>query len=107
MSGPWQVSGPALAPGAQALRNTAWSHATRIWLAADAARLNAMVRAPLKWGTTLFLLYNTDDAQHRQSALARHHIRNRVFPCSARWLRLGLPGPDGRDGLHTTALATL
>ncbi len=39
--GPWQVSGPALELGAQALEDVAWADATRARLADDTARLDA------------------------------------------------------------------
>lgn len=93
--GPWQVSGPALAIGAQALADTAWADATRYRLAADATRLDQMLAragaTPLG-GTPLFRLYDTEDAAAWQARLARHHIWTRIFPYSKRWLRLGLPG---------------
>ncbi|MCX8509139.1 MAG: threonine-phosphate decarboxylase, partial [Rhodobacteraceae bacterium] len=43
-------------------------------------------------GGALFRLYDTPDAAAAQAQLARHHIWSRIFPYSARWLRLGLPG---------------
>ena len=94
MLGPWPVSGPALEIGAQALRDTAWAEATRARLAADAARLDALVGLPLVGGTTLFRLYDAGDAKAMQEALARRWIWSRVFPYSDSWLRLGLPGPQ-------------
>lgn len=103
--GPWPVSGPALAVGTAALRDAGWADATRARLTADAARLDrimAAAGAPLAGGTTLFRLYDTDGAAHWQDRLAARRIWSRVFPYSDRWLRLGLPGPDGwtrLDGL--------
>lgn len=98
MIGPWSVSGPTLAIATAALSNDAWADATRSRLAADAARLDAMMQAagttPLG-GTTLFRLYDTDDAARWQDRLARHRILSRIFPYSGRWLRLGLPDGDG------------
>lgn len=93
--GPWAVSGPALAIGTRALNDPDWAAQTRARLAADAARLDAMIGLPVVGGTTLFRLYDTPDAAALQTRLARHHIWTRVFPYSTRWLRLGLPGtPD-------------
>ncbi len=105
--GPWPVSGPALQIGAAALRDVAWADATRTRLAKDAARLDALIPAPLVGGTSLFRLYDTPDAALWQDHLARHHIWTRRFPYSPRWLRLGLP--DGQDQWHrlTTALQDL
>lgn len=103
--GPWPVSGPALAIGAAALRDTGWADRTRARLAADAARLDGIMTAAgarVQAGTTLFRLYDTDDAQSWQDRLAARRVWSRVFPYSDRWLRLGLPGPEGwarLDGL--------
>lgn len=90
--GPWAVSGPALAIGRRALRDRPWAEATRARLAADAARLDTLIGAPLAGGTSLFRLYDVGDAAAFQASLARAHIWSRVFPYSTRWVRLGLPG---------------
>ncbi|WP_282182296.1 threonine-phosphate decarboxylase [Aliiroseovarius marinus] len=95
--GPWQVSGPALELGAQALEDVAWADATRVRLADDTARLDALMTAKgakALGGTTLFRLYDVDDAQAWQDRLAERHVWSRIFPYSTRWLRLGLPHPD-------------
>lgn len=95
--GPWQISGPALCIGAEALADPQWADATRKRLAADAARLDRCVTATgatLLGGTSLFRLYRVNDALATQQHLARHHIWSRVFPYAADWLRLGLPAPD-------------
>lgn len=90
--GPWAVSGPALAIGARALSDPAWAEATRTRLAADAQRLDALMGLPVVGGTSLFRLYDAGDAAALQTRLARAHIWTRIFPYSARWVRLGLPG---------------
>lgn len=95
--GPWAVSGPALAIGAAALADTQWAVETRQRLALDAARMDQVMQAKgaqVVGGTTLFRLYDVDDAAAWQTALAQHHIWSRVFPYNHRWLRLGLPHPD-------------
>jgi cobalamin biosynthetic protein CobC len=95
--GPWAVSGPALRIGAAALQDDAWAHQTRMRLGADTTRLDALMAqhgATVSGGTTLFRLYDVDDAQAWQDKLACAHIWSRVFPYSKRWLRLGLPAPD-------------
>ncbi|EYD78042.1 L-threonine 3-O-phosphate decarboxylase [Rubellimicrobium mesophilum DSM 19309] len=95
--GPWPVSGPALAIGARALSDPAWAEAARSRLAADAHRLDALLTArgaSVAGGTTLFRLYEVDDAQAWHDRLARTHVLSRVFPYSRTWLRLGLPHPD-------------
>jgi cobalamin biosynthetic protein CobC len=98
MIGPWAVPGPTLAIATAALNDDAWATKTRSRLATDAQRLDALMSragaTPLG-GTTLFRLYDTDDAAAWQDSLARHHILTRIFPYSNRWLRLGLPDGDG------------
>ena len=95
--GPWSVSGPALAIGAKALADTAWATRTRDRLNADAARLDSILMAKgaeLLGGTSLFRLYNVDDAARWQDHLAKSYVWTRVFPYSRTWLRLGMPAPD-------------
>lgn len=95
--GPWAVSGPALRIGARALKDTDWADQTRFRLAADAMRLDALMKthgATTVGGTSLFRLYDVGDAAAWQAKLARAHIWSRVFPYSSKWLRLGLPAPD-------------
>jgi cobalamin biosynthetic protein CobC len=101
--GPWAVSGPALRIGAQALSDTGWADATRIRLQQDSDRLDQMMTARgarLAGGTTLFRLYETDDAAAWQDRLAASHIWSRIFPYSDRFLRLGLPAPDQWERLE-------
>jgi cobalamin biosynthetic protein CobC len=95
MAGPWSVSGPALAIGTAALSDDAWADATRARLAADAARLDALVGLPVAGGTTLFRLYDAGDAAAMQDRLARHRIWTRIFPWSPSLIRLGLPDGAG------------
>lgn len=101
MLGPWPVSGPALEIGAQALEDTAWAANTRVRLATDSNRLDAMMapHGTLVGGTDLFRLYDVGDAAAFQDRLAQAHIWSRVFPYSTRWVRLGLPAPDAWDRL--------
>ncbi|MFK7836044.1 MAG: threonine-phosphate decarboxylase [Sulfitobacter sp.] len=102
--GPWAVAGPALHIGKAALEDTEWAENTRRRLSRDAALLDAMMlehRATLVGGTTLFRLYDVDDAAKWQVRLAQHHIWSRVFPYNPRWLRLGLPDAQGWDKLRT------
>jgi cobalamin biosynthetic protein CobC len=94
--GPWQVSGPALAIGAQALSDSEWAEETRQRLATDTTRLDMLMQgagAELHGGTTLFRLYRVDDAPRWQAQLAEHRIWTRIFPYSDHFLRLGLPAP--------------
>jgi cobalamin biosynthetic protein CobC len=94
--GPWQVSGPALAIGTQALTDPDWAITTRRRLAKDADKLDEMMHAAgaqLRGGTSLFRLYHVDSASSWQARMARHHIWTRIFPYSDHFLRLGLPAP--------------
>lgn len=96
-SGPWPVSGAAIAIGCRALRDDAWAKATSARLARDCVRLDDMAQA-LGWrfagGAPLFRLYETSDARAAQEKLARGQIWSRVFAQNPTWLRLGLPGVD-------------
>ncbi|UPK29696.1 threonine-phosphate decarboxylase CobD [Bradyrhizobium sp. 195] len=97
MSGPWPVSGAAIAIGCRALRDDAWAEATSARLAKDCVRLDDMARAQgwrLVGGTPLFRLYETPDALAAQEKLAHGHIWSRVFAQKPTWLRLGLPGSE-------------
>jgi cobalamin biosynthetic protein CobC len=93
--GPWAVSGPALEIGTRALADAGWAAATRARLAADGARLAELGRTAgwdVVGGTGLFTTFATPDAAATQERLARARIWSRIFPYSAAWLRLGLPG---------------
>jgi cobalamin biosynthetic protein CobC len=95
--GPWQVSGPALQIGADALQDESWATETRLRLDRDAERIDAMFTnkgAELIGGTSLFRLYEVDNAKSWQDRLAKGHVWSRIFPYSKTWLRIGLPHPD-------------
>lgn len=97
MSGPWPVSGAAIAVGRRALRDDAWAEATSARLARDCVRLDEMAQAQgwrLVGGASLFRLYETPDALAAQEKLARSQIWSRVFAQQPAWLRLGLPGRE-------------
>ena len=92
--GPWAVSGPALRIGAMALEDADWANAMRVRLQAQSRRLDDLMAAngmKSAGGTSLFRLYDTEDASALFRHLAQHHILARIFPYSQRWLRLGLP----------------
>lgn len=97
ISGPWPVSGAAIAIGCQALRDDAWAEATSARLARDCVRLDAMVLSQdwrLIGGTPLFRLFQTPHALAAQERLACGQIWSRVFAQEPTWLRLGLPGSE-------------
>jgi cobalamin biosynthesis protein CobC len=97
MSGPWPVSGAAIAIGCRALRDDAWAKSTSVRLARDCIRLDEMAQSQgwtLVGGAPLFRLYETPDALVAQEKLARAQIWSRVFAKEPAWLRLGLPGSE-------------
>lgn len=95
MAGPWPVAGVAIEIGIRALQDRNWAEQTRLRLAGEVARLDA-IAVRIGWqplgGTPLFRLYDTPDAATAQAHLARHQIWARIFPYSQTWIRLGLPG---------------
>lgn len=96
-SGPWPISGAAIAIGCRALRDEAWAEATCARLARDCARLDGMAQAQgwrLVGGASLFRLYETPNALAAQEKLAHGQIWSRVFAQQPAWLRLGLPGTE-------------
>lgn len=96
-SGPWPVSGAAIAIGCRALRDDAWAKATSARLARDCVRLDEMVQSQgwrLIGGAPLFRLYETSDARAAQATLARGEVWSRIFAQNPTWLRLGLPGAE-------------
>jgi cobalamin biosynthetic protein CobC len=95
--GPWAVSAPALAVGAQALADRAWIEATRRGLAQAAARLDAILTGSgldIVGGTTLFRLARTTAASGLFHHLGRAGILTRAFPDHAAWMRFGLPAAE-------------
>ncbi len=93
-SGPWPVSGPAIAIGKAALTDTVWRDETVVRLAHDADRLDSLATGmgwTVEGGTTLFRLYRTADARAAQDRLADGRVWSRIFPYSSDWIRLGLP----------------
>lgn len=97
MLGPWAVSGPALEIGRRALEDTGWAARTRRRLARDMVRLKALGRGAgwsLVGEGSLFATFETGDAAGWQERLAEGRIWSRIFPWSAGWLRLGLPGDE-------------
>jgi cobalamin biosynthesis protein CobC len=95
--GPWPVSGAAIEIGRRALRDEDWASETRVRLACEALRLDALAEATgwkLVGGTPLFRLFETGGAQAAQVRLAEAKIWSRIFTDQPGWLRLGLPGSE-------------
>jgi cobalamin biosynthetic protein CobC len=93
--GPWPVSGPAIAIGTAALRDAAWTRATRLRLDGDAVRLDLLLRrAGLRaagcGGTPLFRLVHEPPGLWQR--LGERGILARRFEQG--WLRFGLPGTE-------------
>ncbi|MCF3973553.1 threonine-phosphate decarboxylase [Paracoccus salsus] len=94
-AGPWDASGPALFIGAAAMADRGWADDAVVYHSEASLRLDHLaLRAGWRpvGGTHLFRLYRTHDARAEQDRLARSHLWTRRFPCSDRWLRLGIPG---------------
>jgi cobalamin biosynthetic protein CobC len=95
--GPWAVSGPALAVGAQALADQAWADATRAQLAQAASRLDGILSASgldIAGGTTLFRLVRSRAADALFHHLGRAGIFVRRFTDQPQWLRFGVPAAE-------------
>lgn len=105
--GPWAVSGPALAIGAQALADTEWRAAAAASCAADAARLDALL-APaafeLLGGASLYRLYRHARAADWFLRLCENGVLTRAFPERPDWLRFGLPADEDAFTRLTVAL---
>lgn len=107
-SGPWPISGAAIAIGCRALRDDVWAGATSARLARDCLRLDEMAQGQgwrLVGGAPLFRLYETPGALGAQEKLARRQIWSRVFAQNPSWLRLGLPGVEAEWSRLAEALA--
>jgi cobalamin biosynthesis protein CobC len=105
--GPWAVSGPALEIGRIALDDGAWLQAAAERLAADRAKLDALLVAAgftLLGGTPLFRLADHPEARQMIDFLGRRGIHVRAFADQATWLRFGLPANEEEFRRLTAAL---
>lgn len=101
--GPWAVSGPAIQVGARALVDFAWQQDQSRRLAADAARMDAVLAGygfRIVGGTPLFRLAEHDAATRLFELMGAQGVLVRPFPQRPAWLRFGLPAPGGWDLLH-------
>ncbi|GGH10597.1 threonine-phosphate decarboxylase [Alsobacter metallidurans] len=101
--GPWALSGPAIQVGARALADAAWLRDQRRRLAADAARMDALLMGHgfrIVGGTPLFRLAEHDASERLFELLGAQGVLVRPFPQRPAWLRFGLPEPDVWDLLH-------
>jgi cobalamin biosynthesis protein CobC len=95
--GAWPVSGIAIAAGRAALADAGWRQATASRLAAEAARLDALLAAAgcaVIGGTRLFRLARHPDAPALFARLGRRGIFVRRFADRPDRLRFGLPGSE-------------
>lgn len=95
MMGPWAVSGPALAVGAKALADDAWSEAMRARLRAASVEQGAVLTRrgfEIVGGADLFLLGRHAEAAELYQHLGRAGILVRAFADRADLLRFGLAG---------------
>ncbi|WP_323120968.1 threonine-phosphate decarboxylase CobD [Burkholderia alba] len=104
--GAWTVGGPAGHAVAAAFADTSWQHATRARLAADGARLAALLRAHgfANRATPLFCWSADPRAYALHDALARLGIWTRFF-AHAPSVRVGLPGSESEWQRLERALA--
>jgi cobalamin biosynthetic protein CobC len=104
--GPWAVSGPALVTATAALKDEDWASENRLWLNTQAQRLTDLFAAsgiPDIGGTSVFRLFEVDNAAQAFEVFAQNRILTRIFPYSDRWIRVGLPnGPDAWSRLSQT-----
>jgi cobalamin biosynthetic protein CobC len=94
--GPWACSGPALQIGTAALCDERWAMQTRVALATQAIKLDAILDGAGftgAGGTALFRLARHPDAMRLHRVLAQQQIWCRSFDWAGDLLRFGLP-PD-------------
>ena len=106
--GPWSVSGPAQTIGCAALQDRGWQAAMRAQLQQDGLRLQQLLAAYgiQSQGTALFRWWPTPDAEAWHTHMARQQIWVRLFPQTARGIRLGLPPHEDAWQRLTRALAS-
>lgn len=95
--GDWPVSGPAIAVATRAYADRDWLRATHARLAADAARLDALIAEAgmMPQGCCpLFRLIEHDRAAALYHHLGARGILARAFADQPRRLRIGLPGAE-------------
>lgn len=101
--GPWTIPGPALHIGLEALADGEWQAAMRQRLAAEASRLDGLLKSAgydVAGGTSLFRYVRNDKAQALYRHLAAAGILVRRFAERPDCLRIGLPGEGEWDRLQ-------
>ena len=95
--GEWPVSGPAIAIGAKALADRAWTDAMGDRLRREAGRLDALIMGSgfrIVGGTPLFRLAARDNARATFERLLTAGILTRPFADAPHRLRFGIPGDE-------------
>ncbi len=95
--GEWPVSGPAIAIGAKALADRAWTDAMGDRLRREAGRLDALIMGSgfrVVGGTPLFRLAARDNARATFERLLTAGILTRPFADAPHRLRFGIPGDE-------------
>jgi cobalamin biosynthetic protein CobC len=106
--GPWACSGPALQIGTAALRDDRWAMQTRVALATQAIRLDAVLGDAgftSAGGTALYRLARHADAMRLHRLLAQQQIWCRSFDGANDLLRFGLPSDAAALARLAKALA--
>jgi cobalamin biosynthetic protein CobC len=96
-TGPWSVSGPALAVGAAALEDSLWLIESAARLERDSIRLDDMLLKAgfeILGGASLFRLAGHKCATSWFRHLGERGILTRAFADRPLWLRFGLPGDE-------------
>ena len=97
VTGAWPVNVNALRLGKEAYGDFAWHRQTRAQLAADAKRLDGLLKDhgfAVCGGTSLFRLVSCADAEKAFLGLAEKGILVRPFDYAPNWLRFGIPRAD-------------
>jgi cobalamin biosynthetic protein CobC len=108
--GPWAVSGPALFIGTAALSDHDWRTGAMEARAADAVRLDALLRRAgfgIVGGVSLFRLARHPEATLRFEKLCADGVLTRAFDERLDVLRFGLPGSELAWRRVTEALGRL
>lgn len=104
--GDWPISGPAIAIGTMAYRDSEWQHCQRERLIAGANLLKSLLTdcgLTIVGGTRQFQLASHSAAPSLFVHLAQAGILVRPFSDQPDWLRFGIPGTDADfDRLSTT-----
>lgn len=109
LMGDWPVSGPALATGLVAYRDTAWHDAQRVRLAMASQRLASLLNRhgiDIVGRTAFFALIRVPNRDGLFVHLAQAGVLTRPFDYAPGWLRIGLPREESDWARLDEAFAT-